>query len=50
MPIGLGVLTLQYFAEIIKLLTGREPPFGLPPKATRRTPPIAAHDAVGDAL
>ncbi|MGB7276933.1 MAG: TRAP transporter small permease [Pseudolabrys sp.] len=51
MPIGLGILTIQYFAEIIKLITGREPPFGLPPKATgEEAAKIAAHDAVGDAL
>jgi TRAP-type C4-dicarboxylate transport system permease small subunit len=27
MPIGLGVLTLQYVADFIKLVTGREAPF-----------------------
>ena len=32
MPIGLGLLSLQYVAEIFKLMTGRELPFGLPPK------------------
>ena len=32
MPIGLGLLTLQYIADLINLVTGREPPFGLPPK------------------
>jgi hypothetical protein len=32
MPIGLGLLTLQYVAELFKLVTGREPPFGLAPK------------------
>jgi TRAP-type C4-dicarboxylate transport system permease small subunit len=32
MPIGLGILSLQYVAEIYKLVTGRERPFGLPPK------------------
>ncbi|MEA2984588.1 MAG: hypothetical protein QOD94_842 [Alphaproteobacteria bacterium] len=34
MPIGMGLLSLQYIVELIKLVTGREPPFGLPPKAT----------------
>jgi TRAP-type C4-dicarboxylate transport system permease small subunit len=34
MPIGLGIISLQYIAEIIKLVTGREPPFGIAPKAT----------------
>jgi TRAP-type C4-dicarboxylate transport system permease small subunit len=29
MPIGLGILSLQYIADIINLLTGREPPFGI---------------------
>jgi len=27
MPIGLGVLTLQYVADFINLVTGREAPF-----------------------
>ena len=29
MPIGLGLLILQYVAELICLLTGRTPPFGI---------------------
>lgn len=29
MPIGLGILTLQYIVELANLLTGREPPFGI---------------------
>jgi TRAP-type C4-dicarboxylate transport system permease small subunit len=29
MPIGLGVLTLQYVVDLIELVTGREPPFGV---------------------
>jgi len=33
MPIGLGVLTLQYVADLIELLTGRAPPFGITPGA-----------------
>lgn len=32
MPIGLGLLCLQYIADILNLVTGRQPPFGLPPK------------------
>jgi TRAP-type C4-dicarboxylate transport system permease small subunit len=32
MPIGLGLLSLQYVVDIIKLVTGREPPFGLKPR------------------
>jgi TRAP-type C4-dicarboxylate transport system permease small subunit len=31
MPIGLGILTLQYVAELFNLVTGREPPFGMKP-------------------
>jgi TRAP-type C4-dicarboxylate transport system permease small subunit len=34
MPVGLGLLVLQYAAELICLVTGRAPPFGLPEKAT----------------
>jgi TRAP-type C4-dicarboxylate transport system permease small subunit len=29
MPIGLGLLTLQYVVDLYNLLTGREPPFGM---------------------
>lgn len=29
MPVGLGLLTLQYVADLIELVTGREPPFGI---------------------
>jgi len=29
MPIGLGILTLQYVADLYCLMTGREPPFGI---------------------
>ncbi len=32
MPIGLGILSLQYVASLYNLITGREPPFGLAPK------------------
>jgi TRAP-type C4-dicarboxylate transport system permease small subunit len=35
MPIGLGLLTLQYVADLISLVTGREPPFGM--KADKAT-------------
>ncbi|MGH7032741.1 MAG: TRAP transporter small permease subunit [Stellaceae bacterium] len=31
MPAGLGLLALQYVVELICLVTGREPPFGLKP-------------------
>jgi TRAP-type C4-dicarboxylate transport system permease small subunit len=29
MPVGLGLLVLQYFSELLNLVTGRTPPFGL---------------------
>ncbi|HVC12634.1 MAG TPA: TRAP transporter small permease [Burkholderiales bacterium] len=29
MPIGLGILTLQYAVELLCLVSGREPPFGI---------------------
>jgi TRAP-type C4-dicarboxylate transport system permease small subunit len=29
MPIGLSILALQFIADLISLLTGREPPFGI---------------------
>jgi hypothetical protein len=29
MPLGLGILTLQYVVDLLNLLTGREPPFGI---------------------
>jgi TRAP-type C4-dicarboxylate transport system permease small subunit len=34
MPIGLGILTLQYVVDLYSLVTGREPPFGI--RAERR--------------
>jgi TRAP-type C4-dicarboxylate transport system permease small subunit len=38
MPVGLGLLTLQYIVDFLNLLTGREPPFGMPPD--QHTPSI----------
>lgn len=29
MPVGLGILTLQYIVDFLDLVTGREPPFGI---------------------
>ena len=29
MPIGFGILSLQYIADIISLITGRDMPFGI---------------------
>src|ERR1041384_7134850 len=49
MPIGLGLLILQYVAELIALLTGRTPPFGI--KDTQDAEDVAraqAREAVGD--
>jgi TRAP-type C4-dicarboxylate transport system permease small subunit len=31
MPVGTGLLSLQYVAEILALVTGRTPPFGMKP-------------------
>jgi TRAP-type C4-dicarboxylate transport system permease small subunit len=31
MPVGLGLLVLQYFAELFAIATGRQPPFGMMP-------------------
>ena len=49
MPVGLGLLILQYVAELICLLTGRTPPFGI--KDTQDAEAVAreqAREAVGD--
>jgi TRAP-type C4-dicarboxylate transport system permease small subunit len=32
MPIGLGLLVLEYVAELIRLVTGRTPPYGIDPQ------------------
>jgi len=51
MPIGLGLVTLQYVADLISLLTGRQPPFGLKPKDTAEDAARAqAQQALGEAL
>jgi len=34
MPIGLCILTLQYVVELLCLVTGREPPFGIKQEAS----------------
>jgi TRAP-type C4-dicarboxylate transport system permease small subunit len=33
MPVGLGLLFVQYVVELIRLVSGREPPFGIKGKA-----------------
>ena len=50
MPVGLGLLILQYIVEIIALVTGRSPPFGI--KAEEDAQAIAraqAEEALGGA-
>ena len=34
MPVGLGLLVLQYIADLLCLVTGRAPPFGIPETAS----------------
>jgi TRAP-type C4-dicarboxylate transport system permease small subunit len=34
MPLGLGLVTLQYFVDLYSLLSGREPPFGMKARDT----------------
>ena len=49
MPIGLGLLTLQYVIDLISLLTGRALPFGLKPRETAEDAARAqAQQALGD--
>ena len=36
MPVGLGLLLVQYVAELLCLLTGRSPPFGIEGDGRRR--------------
>lgn len=31
MPVGLGLLSLQYVGDLLAIVTGREPPFGMDP-------------------
>jgi TRAP-type C4-dicarboxylate transport system permease small subunit len=31
MPVGLGLLSLQYVGDLLAIITGREPPFGIDP-------------------
>jgi hypothetical protein len=50
MPIGHGLITLQYNVDLNSLLTGREPPFGLKPKDTAEDAARAqAQQALGGA-
>lgn len=47
MPIGLGLVTLQYVVEIIALVTGRAPPFGI---TARQTAEDVAREQAREAL
>lgn len=50
MPIGLGLLTLQYLVEFISLVTGRSSPFGLAEKESAEDFARAqAREALGEA-
>jgi TRAP-type C4-dicarboxylate transport system permease small subunit len=51
MPVGLGLLVLQYIADLLALITGRALPFGLKPKEDAAEFARAqAKQALGDAL
>lgn len=50
MPVGLGLLVLQYLVELLNLVTGRTPPFGIAPKADAEEVARAlAREALGGA-
>jgi len=50
MPVGLGLLVIQYIAELLSLATGRAPPFGLAPaEDAEHFAREQAHAALGDA-
>jgi len=50
MPIGLGLLVLQYAAELFCLVTGRSPPFGIKDAETAEdVARVHAREALGDA-
>jgi TRAP-type C4-dicarboxylate transport system permease small subunit len=49
MPVGLGLLVLQYIADLLCLLTGRAPPFGIKPQAdAEELARMQAKQALGD--
>lgn len=49
MPVGLGLLLLQYIADFLSVVTGRTPPFGIAPKADAEDVARAhAREALGD--
>ena len=50
MPVGLGLLVLQYLADLFCLVTGRAPPFGIKDKQDAEDVARAqAREALGDA-
>jgi TRAP-type C4-dicarboxylate transport system permease small subunit len=50
MPVGLGLLVLQYAAELLCLATGRSPPFGIKKGADADAVALAqAREALGEA-
>jgi TRAP-type C4-dicarboxylate transport system permease small subunit len=50
MPIGLGLLILQYLADLLSLVTGRTPPFGIQDEeAAEDVARAHAREALGDA-
>ena len=50
MPVGLGLLILQYIADLLSLMTGRTPPFGIRDKeAAEDVARAQAREALGDA-
>ena len=50
MPVGLGLLVLQYFAELVCVTTGRAPPFGIKPADDAEEVARAqAREVLGDA-
>jgi TRAP-type C4-dicarboxylate transport system permease small subunit len=49
MPIGLGLVVLQYLAELLCLVTGRSPPFGISEnQAAEDVARAQAHEAIGE--
>jgi hypothetical protein len=50
MPVGLGLLILQYLADVLCLVTGRAPPFGIQDKqAAEDVARAQAREALGGA-
>ena len=50
MPVGLGLLVLQYLADLLCLVTGRSPPFGIKDKEDAEAVARAqAQEALGGA-